>query len=34
MQTEDFVNRNEMFNKEYSYFSSYSKTFINHQKIP
>ena len=32
MQTEDFVNRNEMFNKEYSYFSSYSKTFINHSK--
>ena len=32
MQTEDFVNKNEMFNAEYSYFSSYSKTFINHSK--
>lgn len=32
LQTEDFVNKKIMFNDEYAYFSSYSKTFLEHAK--
>lgn len=32
VQTEDFVDREEMFSKEYAYFSSMSKSFLKHSK--
>ena len=32
VQTEDFANANELFNDEYSYFSSYSKSWLTHSK--
>lgn len=32
MQTEDFVDKQIMFNDNYAYFSSYSKTFLDHAK--
>lgn len=31
-QTEDFVKRNDFFNKDYAYFSKYSKTYVDHCK--
>ena len=32
VQTEDFVGANEMFSKDYAYFSSYSSTWVNHTR--
>ncbi len=32
VQTEDFVDREEMFSNEYAYFSSMSKSFLDHSK--
>lgn len=32
VQTEDFVDREEMFSKDYAYFSSMSKSFLEHSK--
>jgi SAM-dependent methyltransferase len=32
VQTEDFVDRAEMFSKEYAYFSSMSKSFLEHSE--
>lgn len=32
VQTEDFVDREEMFSNEYAYFSSMSKSFLEHSK--
>lgn len=32
-QTEDFVGFNEMFSKDYSYFSSFSSTWLKHAKF-